>query len=322
MGVNNALIAIAVTVSLAGCFGSGSDGELPDAKVTVDPAGTHFAYVVDGITLPGSQSEAIEFGFDLDRDSQERPDNALGQILSIILQFSNYNELVQGEIDERLANGELIHLFDVQAVSLRDAGGVGLLPFLGSDPDGDPSDNWPGPELYETTTEGAVAAGAIVDGTLHATRGRLPLTFALPNVAQPMVLELHAAEVRGTITDSGISGTIGGAIREADIDRVLVPMLHVALQAMVDDTCPDGVCVVGSIGEDVLHYFDADRDGAVTEQEVRENSLITSLLSADVDLYDADGYYDPGADGVKDSMSFAVAFTAVAAEFTLPASSP
>lgn len=295
------------------------ESEGPPAPEAVDPAGLHYTYVVNKIELPTSAADAIQLGFNLDNSENGRPKNAFGQILSAILGLGDYRERVSDEIDARIAGGELIHLLDVQAVSLEDAERVGFLPFLGDDPDGDPADNWPGPEFYTTTTEGSTAVGTIQGGGLFARRGRLPLAFALPNVPELVVLDLRAAEVAAFITADGMAGAIGGAIIEADIDRVLMPVLQLALQEMVNEDCDEnGVCTASSLGQTVLNLFDRDDDGVVTLEEVRDNALIRSLFTPDVDLFDQDGNYNPRADGVKDSLSFGVRFTAVPAEFMLP----
>ena len=68
-----------------------------------------------------------------------------------------------------------------------------------------------------------------------------------------------------------------------------------------------------------------DPDCAVTLEELGNNSLISSLLAPDVDLFDCSGgewptgcCFDPRVDGVKDSLSVGLGFTGVGATFTLP----
>ena len=64
--------------------------------------------------------------------------------------------------------------------------------------------------------------------------------------------------------------------------------------------------------------FDANTDGTITAKELRTNALIMSLLAPDLDLFDSAGIYNPRVDGVNDSLSFGVGFTAVGAVFDLP----
>ena len=62
--------------------------------------------------------------------------------------------------------------------------------------------------------------------------------------------------------------------------------------------CPGGVCEPDSSGEVISAVFDADGDGVVTLLEIKENTLIQSLISPDVDLL--------GDDGIKESVSIGV----------------
>ena len=49
--------------------------------------------------------------------------------------------------------------------------------------------------------------------------------------------------------------------------------------------------------------------------ELRNNDLVSSLLSPDVDLFDENGDFNPRTDEVKDALSFGLGFTAVPASF-------
>ena len=63
-----------------------------------------------------------------------------------------------------------------------------------------------------------------------------------------------------------------------------------------------------------MALFDENEDGMVTEEELRANALIESTVgNPDLDLFDGDGQFDPNVDGVKDSLSLGLGFTAVGA---------
>lgn len=62
--------------------------------------------------------------------------------------------------------------------------------------------------------------------------------------------------------------------------------------------------------------FDDDQDAVVTADELKNDPLISALLLPDLDLFDAVG--QPGADGVKDSLSIGVGITCVAATYAWP----
>jgi len=296
----------------AACFSDSAPGQ-PDA---IDPAGVHHTYIVDSITLPETNADANTYALDLDGDGNT--ENKIGQILALVMSLGDFGQAVNTTIAERITAGELIHLFDVQATSLANAERVGWYPFLGADPDGDASDNWPGPETYTAPVPGEPGAGDITDSVLTAAGGRLPLALILPNTDETIVLQLRAASINADISAGTLSGVIGGAVVGDDIDRVLLPALQLGLQAAVDDSCGTDPCPSNSLGGQILDLFDDNNDGTVSVDELRGDSLVNSLLTPDLDLLDADGDYNPGVDGVNDSLSFAVRFTAVPADFPVP----
>lgn len=56
----------------------------------------------------------------------------------------------------------------------------------------------------------------------------------------------------------------------------------------------------------------------VSLEELQGSILVQNLLAADLDLFDADGNFHPNSDGVKESLSLGVTFTAVTAFFYPP----
>lgn len=135
----------------------------------------------------------------------------------------------------------------------------------------------------------------------------------------PILVNLVGARVEADITATNLSiGRLGGGITEAEIDNVLIPGLADGMNGFIADDCPGGVCSPGSDGEQLLLLFDSDSDGTITADELRTNALIMSLLAPDIDLFDSAGNYNPRGDGIKDSLSFGVGFTAVGAVFDLP----
>lgn len=300
-------------VMTAACFSDSAPGQ-PDP---IDPEGAHHTYIVDSITLPVTSADATTHSLDLDGDG--KPENKIGQILAIVMSLGDYGQEVNTTIAERITAGELIHLFDVQARSLTNAERVGWYPFLGADPDGDASDNWPGPESYTAPVPGEPGAGDIIDSVLTAGGGRLPLALVLPNTNETIVFKLRAAAIDADISAGTLDGVIAGAVVGDDIDRVLLPALQLGLQAAVDDSCgTTDPCPSGSLGSMILNQFDDNNDGIVSVDELRGDSLVNSLLTPDLDLLDSGGNYNPGYDGVNDSLSFAVRFTAVPADFPVP----
>ena len=77
-------------------------------------------------------------------------------------------------------------------------------------------------------------------------------------------------------------------------------------------------CTPNSQGEDLIGTFDSDGSCDITVDELKDNALLSGLLSPDLDLFDAEGFYVPNDDGVKDSLSLGVGFNATLGTFALP----
>jgi len=88
-----------------------------------------------------------------------------------------------------------------------------------------------------------------------------------------------------------------------------------------DPGCPSA-CTPGSSAALVESLFDADHDGTITVEEVRESPVIQQLLAPDLDLLDAAGAFRPDADGVRESLSVGVGFSCVKGTFTVAGEAP
>ena len=69
--------------------------------------------------MPSSAAEVLVLALDLDGDPLARADNALGQILSIFTGAGGYDP--QLVMDDKIVDGSIRQLVDVQATSLADA---------------------------------------------------------------------------------------------------------------------------------------------------------------------------------------------------------
>jgi hypothetical protein len=159
---------------------------------------------------------------------------------------------------------------------------------------------------------GTLGAG----GRLRAGPGSVPVLLAFAGVP-PAVISLVG--VGGGIdceaSASGLaSGRLGAALTEEEVDQRLIPAMAAGIDEVMQRDCPDALCEDGSPGEQLAIFFDDNEDGRLTEEELLSNSLIASTIgNPDLDLFDAGGVYNPGVDGVKDSLSLGVGFTAVSA---------
>jgi len=313
--------ALAATLSL-GLVACGGD----DDDDVIVPEGEHYGYVVDGVTIPLNSSQAEDLGFDLDGDGTV--DNQLGNILSALIQAGGAGTLdLQGSIDESVDAGSILLLADVQATSLSSAANVGFSLYLGENPTPAPCTNPDDPltcrqhldgsgsfDVSSDTPDDVVVGGNIVGGTFTGGPGNLALQIALAE-GEPINLSLIEARARlSGISETDISDAIlGGAIPQEDIDNEVIPAVHGTVEGIIAEDCtgtaPDCCADPESTGETLLGIFDDNEDCMVPLAELRENSLIMTLLRADVDT---DG------DGEEDALSVGVGATAVNGDFTLP----
>jgi hypothetical protein len=297
----------------------------PDPTCTgpFDPGANHTQYVADSITVPTTASLANQLGINLDADDQGRPDNALGQILSALSSQGNLD--FQVAVDTLVDGGDLLYMFDVDAVSLVDEANATVLHVLGEDCDFNPSNNFSGDEPFtvaDPSNESALT-GTIGSGALDIGPGEMTLRMVV-FTADPIDLPLIGARIHGTIDANGImTGKIGGAILESEVENTLIPGLADSMQAVIDVDCmgtSPTCCTDGTTGQTYVDLFDENSDCMVTAMELRDSSLISSLFAPDVDLLDSTNgdIFDPRVDGIKDSLSLGIGFTAVGAQFERP----
>ncbi len=273
-----------------------------------DPAGTLSHWRVDTVNFPDSATEANQFGMNLDCDEQGRPDNAVGQILSIIYNYESTS--IDAEIRAMIDGGRLIELLSIRSTGLVDATGVALTLRHGT-----------GTEPYGIDVElgSGTLSGTIEDGDVDLDGGPLPIGLALPSLDEVIVLPIVAARIRATMSAERIEGFIGGAFSATAWDLVAMPFMHQALTRAIERDCPDRVideppcaCLTDTFGEVLLQLFDEEPvDCELTLDELRNNTLVQSLFEPDVDLFDEDGDLDPRTDGIKDSLSIGFGFRAV-----------
>lgn len=311
---------------LAACGGD-DDGDGGDGQGSVDPAGTHYGYVLNEVKVPASANEASQLALDIDGD--DRPDNALGGLLASLATTAELD--LQGGVDEQINAGGVIILADVQATDLSNATGVGLQVFLGGNaspaPCMDASDTTCGRHLdgnasFSITEDyDALVVGRIVNGSFSGGPGNITIELALDETST-IPLTLVGARVEMSVTESGLtSGKLGGAILSEDVDSDVIPAVVSLIDGLLEECDPNATpcCPAGSTGETVLAFFDANEDCMVPQSELEENNLIASTIrNPDLDLIDASGNFNPNDDGEKDAISLGVGFSAVTGDFTAP----
>src|SRR5687768_12433350 len=76
------LVVAFSSLALVACGGGGDDDGDDDAPVVL--TGSYHHYVNDTVAVPDNSTEASMYGLNLDADPQNKPDNALGNILATL----------------------------------------------------------------------------------------------------------------------------------------------------------------------------------------------------------------------------------------------
>ena len=303
------LLFVALGVSLAACGGGGEDQPVPE--------GPHYAYVANRLFVPTNNNQAREYGLDLNND--DTVDNQLGMVLGTL---AGQGFDVQGTIDEAVAEGSIIILADFQTTSFDKAGGAGLQIKLGSNPmpaacntgeeyactDGGGAECTAGTagctcagcgrhltggtfSIDANSPDNAAVAGKVVNGTFNGGPGDITLKIALGST-MGLTLDLIGARAKasGMSEDKMDTVIVAGALTKEDLDNKVIPAIHQQIVPIITEDCPtpaaeDCGCTSGSTGRTILNLFDTmPKDCGVTVDEIKNNTLIQSLLAPDVTI--------------------------------------
>lgn len=296
--------------SLAGC--ESDTCRLPKAE-TIDSSADTYRYVVKAIAISGSARMAHELAMHIDNDGLV--DNLIGAVLGTIGSNSEYD--LSAEANALVASGELLQLIDVQTQDFANAAGVGVQVALGKDLDGDPSNNHSGNEALalDLAVQPGLMSGSVADGALVVELGTAPLAVTFPGLGERFVFQLSGARLEATMTEDGLEGKIGGAISTEEVSASMLPALAEGFARAIASDCPDKVCVDGSFGKLLIELLDTSvpSDFVITVKELQDASLVQAFTQPDVDIFNEDGQLAPGCDGVAESLSISVGFSAVRA---------
>ena len=288
------LLAAALPMTLVACGDDGGE--------VITPEGTHYQFVSSEAFVPTNNNQAREYGLDLNGD--KTPDNQLGMVLGTL---STMGFDVQGTIDEAVSEGSIILLVDFQTSDFTNTTAAGLKVLLGAmpmpQPCTDPQNPTPttcGKHLEGTgmftiaagSPDNAAVAGKIINGTFTGGPGKISLQIALGGT-DAIQLDLIGARAKASgIAEAGITSVIlAGALTESDLNTKVIPAIHAQIAPLIAEDCnmltapPMCGCMSGSTGATVLNLFDAPpKDCMVTVDEIKNNSLIQSLLAPDVEI--------------------------------------
>jgi hypothetical protein len=302
----------------------------PDAR-SFEPTGDHYQYVIDTIQLPADSDEAEALGLDVDGDAVT--DNGLGQLIQVLNGALSTD--VGALLTEQVDDGRVIVLANLQTVSFGDAERVGFWILRGADPVPQPCLD-AGDTICRRHLTGTgsftVAPGATTDSLIGGNIaggffngydfGTITIYVPVMAGAPPLAVAIVGARAYVDVGESGLmSGKLAGGLTDEEIQTNLLPQLLVLWNDRIAEQCsgtsPD-CCPDGSDGDQLVDLFDSDGSCDLTLQELQDSIFLNALLEPDVDLLDAEGFYNPREDGVLDSISIGIGFTAVPATYDLP----
>jgi len=269
-------------------------------------------FVVDQVTFP---TAAGQYAFDMTGDGSA--DNQLGAVLRA---FEQAGMDLQGLEDSAIASGDIVHLIALQAddTTLATDAVAGVTVNAGNAAAGPPG---AGPYTVNNSVPAATFVGSLAT---YGVASRNPATATTPvalalelNLFGVLVaLPMNGVRIAFTVvpgaSPSLINGQINGSIRETDIQNLVEPSLQQGLNAIVtaDPTTPTA--------QTILSLFDtggcgsAAVDSLIELCEVTTNSLISTLLAPDVEIYNGSGGYHPNpANTNPNALSFGFGFTAI-----------
>ena len=288
-------------------------------------------YVWNGVVVPLQRSQ-----YALDLNGDGRVDNQFGNLFGAL---AGQNLDVQNDATQAVTSGQSLTLIDAHADDFSNdacaASDVEAANAMTS-----PDFSGAGHFTVDAAAMPGHFAGMFVAGTFSSlplpssATTPVDMTFELPLLGAIIGVQLVGAHVQYTRAADGTitGGQLNGAIRNADMQNVVIPALAASLTAQVqitplgprqmellaifdyggksDPSCaagtcknPNGTCAVKG-------------DHKIDICEVATAGLIQNVLAPDVQMFDANGTYHPSADNTqKDSLSIGLGFSAVPATF-------
>jgi hypothetical protein len=322
--------ACGTSLSLAAC---GSDNKSTPDIDSGPVTSTHHDYVVSEALVPTTTNEVDQYALDVGTRTSNVPgaptENALGFALFSLSSVAKFP--IQDTITDAVNRGSILLLADVETSDFTNAASASFTVKLGANPQppacSSDTDTTCGNHLKGTGTftiaqdspTASTLTGSIANGTLNAGPGNLTLQIALGST-DPIPLSLVNARVKATsITETGMTALIGGAVLAETLQTSVLPAIHLQLGPLLERDCgPEaartppscgGCPKTGlSTGSLIMNQFDSDpADCKVTIDEVKNAGLTQFLLAPDV--------CSTASCAKADALSIGIKVTAVKASF-------
>jgi len=291
--------------------------------------GDDFQYVLDTLVLPTNEEEAHALAFDLNGNGMT--DNQLGLTLAVL---KTLKVDLQPVAESAIARGELALLLNVRATSLATSAVAGLWALFGAlpmpPPCGDVNEestcgrHLQGDGSFQiaaNSPRNALLTGSVSESAFLGGPGTVDIQLPIGD-GEPVSFELVAARVSADMSLGNLTGGIlGGAITEDELHATLFPAIHHFVVELTEEDCTGTeapCCDPGSTGKTLMSLIDENKDCAISLEEFRANPQIQQLFPLDVDLFNEAGELAPGEDGIRDSLSFGIGFSAARASFPAP----
>ena len=201
---------------------------------------------------------------------------------------------VQSTVDQAVNGGQLVSLQVVKADDLQNDPSVSWSIFEGqrtqSAPKFDGTDQL---MLDPSAPASSPIIGSLTNG--HFTGGPGTARVQLYLLGQPVEVDLIGVRLEADLSAKGCTnGKLGGALTVDEFRSKLLPAIVVGLNQVIK-TDP-------TVAAPLLQTLDTDHNGIISIQELENNPVLMVVGSPDLDLLDASGKFNPGQDGVKDSV--------------------
>ena len=277
--------------------------------VDADPTGTWRHAVGSSLTLVHTMAQTTQYAFDLDDDGVL--DNALGRnvvpvFTTVMTGSSSPSSILETVNQEAVTVGHLLYLHSFHGDATASDGCASWRVHLASQSDPPDFSGTGQFEVDPSVPSGTQLFGSVTNGVFRGSLGEAPLRLRMGDSFNSYVtFRMRGVQLEATLGAAGCqSGRLGGGIPIDDARE----KLNVTLTSQINyEIAQDPQ---GPRAQQLRATFDGNGDNSVTVAEV--GAVV--MYGPDVDLVDADG--NPGQDGVKDSMSVALAFGCLGATYT------